>query len=264
MKTLLLVIFFVLMTLVLSAQKKSNYEKYWQAREDSITKSQMTLSNDTVKNQQFSAKQEYIDTLAKENPNIQVNYYNEDPFYYSNNLGRFYHGGFNYWMYSDPWFYDNYWMIDNYYWNWGFGFFGYPLYFNYWSPWRYGNGNHNHYDYWNSHNYNKSHEYIHHENPLSNRRELQNKETYHANNRRSYTPSYNKPRMNTRPQYNNSTNNTRSQISTERRTYVQSNNQRQSRSYQPSTNRTYSSPSRNYNSGNVSRSSNSGGATRRR
>jgi len=42
-----------------------------------------------------------VDTLLQQNPNIIVNnYYNDDPFYYSNMIGRFYHGGFNYWYYK--------------------------------------------------------------------------------------------------------------------------------------------------------------------
>jgi hypothetical protein len=57
--------------------------------------------------------QKNVDTLLKEKTNITINYYNRDPFFYSNRIGRFYHGGFNYWAYSDPFFYMNYdWRWD--------------------------------------------------------------------------------------------------------------------------------------------------------
>ena len=134
MKKLWLSIVFVLLALTLSAQKQSNYEKYWQTREDSITQSQTTLSGNATENQITSVKPEYddiyyqpskdgkkikqhkkrvdqedtlqaiVDTVVNYNPDVHINYFEYDPFYYSYNLGRFYHGGFNYWMYSDPWF----------------------------------------------------------------------------------------------------------------------------------------------------------------
>ena len=60
MKKLLLSIALALLTFTLSAQK-SNYEKYWQAREDSITKSQTTLGNGATEKQVTSVKPEYDD-----------------------------------------------------------------------------------------------------------------------------------------------------------------------------------------------------------
>ena len=108
MKKLLLIIGIVLLTSTLSAQKLTNYQKYWQAREDSIARSQTTLSNNATENQVTSVKSteyddlyfqpndngkkvkharkrnvirqdtlEYniVDTLVNENPNVQVNNY---------------------------------------------------------------------------------------------------------------------------------------------------------------------------------------------
>jgi hypothetical protein len=326
MKKLLLSIVLVLLTFTLSAQKISNYEKYWQAREDSITKSQMTSSNNATENQITSVKPEYddlyyqpnkdaqkikkhkrvntedtlraiVDTLVKENPNINVNYYEYDPFLYSYNIGRFYHGGFNYWMYSDPWFYNNYWMMDN--WNWEYGFMGSsfwnPWYYNdfgfgfgfnnwwysNWSPWRHNHnwsGNHNWYTHnhnWNNggNGYNSNHGYAHIRQESSsniNRRVVQpqTKATYQAN-RRSYQPSYNNPRMNTRPQYNNSRIdnnilNRRSQVNTQSRT--QANTERrtyiQSNNQRSTQSRNYSVPSRSSTYSQPSRSYNSGNVNR--
>ena len=322
MKKLLLTIVFALLVLTLSAQKVSNYEKYWQAKEDSITKSQMTSSNNTTESQITSVKPEYddvyyqsnkdakklkkqkrvntedtlraiVDTLVNDNPDIQVNYYDEDPFLYSYNIGRFYHGGFNYWMYSDPWLYNNYYL------NWEYGFIGnsfwYPWYyndfgfgygfgFNNWSPWRYNNhwnhnGHNNNYNRYTHNNYNggsgynSNHGYGHvrQETSLNINRSTVQPQTKATNststNRRTYNPSYNNPRMSTRPVYNNSKVTTgglfgrRANVNTQRNIAPNTQRSTQSRSYSvPS--RSYNnsnSSSRsgsNYSSGSVSRSSN--------
>jgi uncharacterized membrane protein YgcG len=311
MKRLLLLIVLVFLTLTLSAQKKSDYEKYWQAREDSIAKSQTTLSNNATKNQITSVKPEYddlyyqpskdaqkvkkhkrvntedtlraiVDTLVKQNPDIQVNYYSDDPFFYSNMIGRFYYGGFNYWMYSDPWFYNNYWMYDAYDWYWDMRFSGYPYwnypyyngfyfgYNNYWGwnfgwnwgwnwhyPYYHNNWNHNN---WYTHNGNWNNgggnyhrpEYGHREtgSALSNHRIIpqqpkinpQNRSTY-SQTRRNYQPSYNNPRISERPLYNNSHIQNNSNVNTQRRTIMST----QSRTYQQvNKNQNYNVPSRSY------------------
>jgi hypothetical protein len=261
MKKTLLIIALALLTSTLLAQKKSNYEIYWQAREDSITKSQMTLSRDTTEKLISSAKSEYddlyyqpnkdakkvkhvkkdnvdilIDTIIKENPNISINYYDIDPFFYSYNIGRFYHGGFNYWMYGNPWYYSNYWMFDTYDWYWYNPWYHNSFYFGY-NNWWYGYNNwwhrpyyiHNDYNRYNNfYGYNKQPkqniQYGRREtystltnNQPNNRRVLpvqqsqekrtvspQNKATYQESRRTTNTPSYTQPRMNTRPDYNNS------------------------------------------------------------
>jgi hypothetical protein len=327
MKKLLLSIVFVLLALTLSAQKLSNYEKYWQAKEDSITKSQTTSSNNATENQLTSAKPEYddiyyqpskdaqrvkkhkrmstedtlryiVDTLVKQNLDIQTNYYEYDPFLYSYNIGRFYHGGFNYWMYNDPWLYSNYCMMDNYYSNWGYGFmgtfwnpwyyndfgfgYGYGWWYSNWTPWRHNywnhdwNNNHN----WYTHNnyngggggYNSNHGYSHITQGSANRRTVQpqTKALYSKTNR-SYSPSYNNPRMSTKLQYNNSRVATgglfgrRANVSTQSRSYSQSNTQRNiaPNSQRSTQSRSYSVPSRSYNSSSRSNSNYSSGSISR-
>lgn len=96
----------------------------------------------------------------------------------------------------------------------------------------------------------------------------ENRPTYNTE-RRTYTPSYEQPRMSVRPQYNNTnTNRVNSSTSTERRvstttesrsSYSTSRTSAPARSYSsPSTNRSnYSAPSRSYNSESSSGSSRS-------
>jgi uncharacterized membrane protein YgcG len=295
MKKLWLSIVFVLLALTLSAQKKSNYEKYWQAREDSIKKSQAVNTESQVQRvDQEDTLQAIVDTVVKYNPDVQVNYFQYDPFYYSYNLGRFYHGGLNYWMYTDPWFYNNYWMMDNYNWNWEMGFMGN----SFWNPWYYDNYgfgfgyygwgnnwyghrfNHNHNDWFTHHNQNHPYNnwYTHHnqnwnrdnhgftkyrqeQSSSANMKHSirpENKAVY-SESRRSYNPSYNNPRMTTRPAYNNSRVTTGS---VNRRVQTNNNSRTESRTYsQPNMQRnntsarTYSQPSRSSNY-SPSRSSN--------
>ncbi len=287
MKRLLIIICLTLLTSVLLAQKKSNYEKYWQAREDSINNSQTVVSdkpveyddlyyqpskdNKNVKKQKINDVNQVVDTLIKYNSEIKVIYeYNYDPFFYSYNIGRFYHNGFNYWMYDS---YDWYWefrFMKNWYSPWYYNnfYFGY----NYWSPWRYnyhyGNyGNINN-RYSNSHNWNGRYGNIN-QRPEYGRRERpstlsntynnntqrvvpqekrttspQNRATYQEN-RRTYTPSYENPRMGTRPQYNNS----RIGVTTNRRVEINTQS------------RTYSAPTRSYNSGSFGNNRSSGSSS---
>jgi hypothetical protein len=308
MKKLFLILTLVLLSCLLTAQKKSNYEKYWQAREDSINKTQTVAqapveyddlyyqpSKDAkkIKKQKRSNVDQIVDTIVKYNPEVRVTYeYNYDSFFYSYNIGRFYHGGFNYWMYGNPWYYSS-WMYDPYDFYWDMRFSGYPYWsypyysshfyfgYNYWNPWRYNYGYHYGYNNWNHNNW-----YSHNSNnwngsiqqrPEYGRRERpstlsstynnrmasqerrapvtqpnrnvspQNKSTYQEN-RRTYTPSYDSPRMNTRPAYNNSRTTTdasrsnviRTQPSTQSRTYSQPNAQVRTQS------RTYTAPTRSY------------------
>ena len=75
----------------------------------------------------------------------------------------------------------------------------------------------------------------------------QNRPVYNGE-RRTYTPSYEQPRMSVRPQYNNSnTNRGNSYSSTERRTVTPSQSQSRN-SYSTTRSSTYSAPVRNYNS----------------
>jgi hypothetical protein len=314
MKRLLLTISLVLMTLILSAQKKSNYEKYWQAKEDSLNKTTATAkpeyddlyyqpSKDAkkIKKQKRTDVDQVVDTLIKYNPEIKVTYeYNYDPFFYSYNLGRFYHGGFNYWMYSNPWYYSN-WMYDPYDFYWDMRFSGYPYWtypyynqfyfgYNYWNPWRFNYGwghnwygnNHNWYS--NNNNWNGGHgnfnqrpEYGRRErssalssnynNNVERRVAPQSKPAYQQQNRRTYTPSYDSPRLSTRPQYNNSkvgdVTNRRANVNTQTRTQSSTFNRTpntQMRTESRTQSRTYTAPTRSYNE---TRSYNNNGGDRR-
>ena len=294
MKKLFFIFVLALLSSVMFAQKKSNYEKYWQAREDSINKSTASIttakpeyddlyyqpSKDAkkIKKHKRADVDVIVDTLVSENPDIQVNYYyNYDPYYYSYNIGRFYHGGFNYWMYGNSFYYSN-WMYDPYDFYWDMRFSGYPYWsynsfyqgfygYNYWSPWRnynhyrFNNYNHNNYNNYYTHNWNNSGRNnsmnpVHYRTQTSS---VQNRRPV-VDNQRTYRPSYNQPRMNTRPQYNNSrantsTNNRRADVSTQPRTYSQP-----IRSESRTQTRTYTAPTRSYSE---SRSNNNGGSDRR-
>lgn len=295
MKKLLFIIVATFITCATFAQRnKTNYEKYWQAKEDSITKSQMTLSKYNTENQMTSINtqdtlQATVDTLAIENPDINVNYYyNTDPFYYSNQLGYYNHGmsmWFNYRYNNDfyfgynPWFYDDYYFGYNYGYPWRYNYWGYNYGYNY-----YNHHNYNHYGYgnnygglgqrYNTHERFGSGRYVNNggvskrvapegrmrftspnNRNVSNQRSNQ-KATY-SQSKRNYSPSYNQPRMNTRPAYNNSST-TRRNMNTmpQRNTNIGTQRRTESRIYSAPTNRSFES-SRNYNSGNASRSSNS-------
>ena len=118
MKKLLLIITLALLAFTLSAQKNTNYEYddlYYQPSKDGKHRKRQDV--DMI-----------VDTLVKQNPKIIVNnYYSDDPFFYSNRIGRFYHGGFNYWMYQNPYYYYNDWFYGDYY---------YPYFGTYYS-WNY-------------------------------------------------------------------------------------------------------------------------------
>jgi hypothetical protein len=329
MKKLLLIIGVVLLTSTLSAQKLTNYQKYWQAREDSIAQSQNALSNNATENQITSAKSvEYddlyfqpskdgkrvkhvrkrnlitedtllynaVDTLVKENPDIQVNYiYNDDPFFYSNRIGMFYHGGFNYWHYN-PFFYDPWYDFDfgwgwNPYFGYTYPYWGYPYYNDFYFGWNnywglnfdwnwyhpyYWHNDYRHNNNWYGHNnyygYNQQSQYNRRERPsnlinnqISSRRiqpqqniiSSQNKTTYQQN-RREYTPSYQNPRMSVRPQYNNTRSNF---FGGNRRTTATEQRSTQTRTYSTPS-RSYSTPSRSSSSSFSRGSFSSGGGSR--
>ena len=76
MKKLILSIVLVFMAITLSAQRKTNYEKYWQAREDSIKKSQAVNTESQVQRvDQEDTLQAIVDTIVQQNPDVQVNYF---------------------------------------------------------------------------------------------------------------------------------------------------------------------------------------------
>jgi hypothetical protein len=138
---LLLIIAIAFLTSTLFAQnKKIEYDDLYylpskDAKSVKHVKQKSVIAEDTLLFDAYNV----ADTLVKENPNITINYYDNNPFFYSNRIGRFYHGGFNYWMYSNPWYYSNYWMYDLYDWYWESRFMDYPyyngFYFGYNSYW---------------------------------------------------------------------------------------------------------------------------------
>ena len=222
--------------------------------------------------------QAFVDTLKQDNPNVEVNVYDLDPFYYSDRIGRFYYGGFNRWQYSYPWYYNS-WMYDDYGWNWnpyyGFNYpyyndfyfgFGYTTFGHYWrpfpdfgggygwgysnwSPWRHeGNqwnnyyGNHNGGGFRNYNHMNPTHYQTQTLTNINRHNSVapQGRASYSTAGR-SYTPSYNTPRMSTRPQYNNSKVNTSNLFGRRANANTQTNTQ--TRTSQPNTQtRTYSQP----------------------
>jgi hypothetical protein len=323
MKKLLLTIILAFLTCTLFAQnKKIEYDDLYytpskDAKSAKHVKQKSVIVEDTLLFDAYNA----VDTLVKENPDIQVNYvYNDDPFFYSNHLGMFYHGGFNYWHYNpffyDPWYDDFGWGWNPYY-GYNYPYWNYPYYNNfyfgwnsYWG-WNFGwNWYHPYYyhnNYWHGHNgfYDQHNNYYSHnginQQPQYGRRERPSNFTTHQidnrrtqpqerkitgrdpnnrpiynNERRTYTPAYEKPRMSERPPYNNSrvnlirentnryqTNTARPDVRTQqyrntenRKGNIQSSTQ--SRTYSPpSRSSTYSQPSRSYNSGSADRRSSS-------
>jgi hypothetical protein len=215
MKKLLFILTMFFFSITMMGQKMSNYEKYKLQQEKTESVPITHLDNDSLK----ATKVEYDDLYyqpsidnkkikqKKQNvidtsPDVIINYYDSDPFYYSYNIGRFYHRGFNYWMY------------DNYDW-----YYSYPLYndfyfgYNYWNLWRYNYNNVWHHQYYGNAHYNnfKNTYYSRRERPStsSNDRRISTptapiRSKSISESRRSYTPSYTQPRMSSRPAYNNS------------------------------------------------------------
>ena len=139
-----------------------------------------------------------------------------DPFFYTDMLGRFNHGGFNYWYYVDPFYYNSFFFDDFYYaWDYPFYFsFGYPWLFNSWFGGNYGWLG---YRKWHTHNFTNRtrfrHSPVHHNfgnymaqhkiaspNAIVPKNSAKNKLIYNKNN----VPSYQIKRMPARASYNNS------------------------------------------------------------
>jgi len=273
MKNLLIILVTLFFSITMMGQKLSNYEKYVLEKEKiekvNIDSIQTNIEyddlyfNSNTDTKQIKKQHPTIQTVdTVKNQNITINNYYNDPFFYSNRLSIFYRGGFNFWVYPDSFWYSNYWMYDNYD-CWEYRFMNHLFwpssyfYFEYfWSPWRY---NYNQYHSHHSYRYNfRKPEYGHREKPstmssYTNKNATQNKRINNVqtqrtqnsiNNRRTYTPEYQSPRINTKPQYNNSKTN----ISTQNRRTINMPTQRSSNSYLV--------PSRN-NSTNINRNSGS-------
>ena len=138
-------------------QEKSNYEKYWEekngmqmdkpmhmqmkseskpefddlyyqpSKDGKMMKHQM-MKRDTIKRDTIKKT-----SIIKDPITINNYYYDDDPFFYSRNIGRFYHGGFNYWHYN-PFFYDPW--YDDFGWGWNpyYGY-NYPYYGGFYFGW---------------------------------------------------------------------------------------------------------------------------------
>jgi len=279
-KILLIIITLLLISIGYAQNKKSNYENYWQDREDSLYGQKTTdyIEYDDVyyqPNKDKNIKQVKKDTLEKK---LVINnyYYDENDFFYTNRLRHFYYPRF-YFDWND-------WYTPYYYGGWYNNFyFGWNYRPHYWYTSRY---NHNYYGY-NHNYYGYNHNYYHRNNTQSrnnlqySRRERPSTQINRGNNggtqnriyeknKRTYVPSYSTPRTGTRPIYNNSKDSyNRPSTNTETRKYSQPNNNRPSstpRTYSTPTNRNsngYSRPLNNGNSGSNQRNS-SNGSTRTR
>jgi uncharacterized membrane protein YgcG len=238
MKKLLILIFSLFLMLPLFSQQKENDDLYYTAKSDTIKR-------------ENNLKQ-YADLYSRDT--LQYNDANtdDDPFMYSDRIAMFYHGGFNPWYYNDLFYYNSFFFNDFWY-DWYYPYFGFglgwgwPWYNNFWYHPYWNHYYHNH-NYWHN-----GHPYYDNHYAQINRRQTYSTVSNHTGltqnaihksvttsvqNRRSYQPSYNNPRMGQKPQYNNT-----------HSFYRSSNNQIR-------TQRSYSVPSRS--SSNYSRSYNSG------
>lgn len=221
-------------------KKKTNYEKYWEQKEGiQLDKPFRHKDNkDTLKK----------DTL-KQIVIIENNYFDEDPFYYTNNIGRFYNRGFNYWMYSNPYFYSNYWMYDYSYNPWVDFYFGYNYNFGY-HGYNYGYYGYN-YNYGFNTRYNTDLIYNPNNGQPKHYTNIKSKPYYSPQQkniaqerRQSYTPSYNNSRAPIKARYNNSQVQERSmQRKSVSSTVQQPQRPQQSRTYTPQSRQSnYSQP----------------------
>jgi len=154
MKKLLFIIVVMFLTGALFAQEKSNYEKYWEAREDSIVESQKVVENpviksdkpitifDRMKESKDSKPEGYNQGYVEGYKDANENYIGE-PFYYSSFFSPFSFSltfglwGYPYYGYPyhsyywwDPW-YSYYWWDPWYYPYYGYPYYGHRYYWGY-------------------------------------------------------------------------------------------------------------------------------------
>jgi uncharacterized membrane protein YgcG len=248
--------------------EKSNYEKYWESKNGTLETVKPEFDDLYYQPSKDRKQKTKKDTVEKKQ--VIVNNYYDNDFYYANRINRFHH---TYWFdyyyspfyspyYSwySPYIYDSwYWGYNSWGFSWNYSFGWHSPYYGWYSPYDYRWHTpyyvHNNYYYGNNQPRYNNIQYGRRErpsnltqnNPTASRRiaetrpqervSPQSRPTYDQN-RRTYTPSYEQPRLGTRPQYNNSRiqrdnsnviNNksnvnvqrsieTRTQISTERRT----------------------------------------------
>ena len=176
MKKILLTLLALFLTGALFAQvEKSDYEKYWEAREaarfgDTIKKTNAVIEkqefddlyyiaqkNDSLKKLQKEIRLEKRE-LRKEKNQIEINnYYMSDEYHYANLINRYHRGSFSFWFdYNYSPFYYNFWYYgwyDPFYYNWYSPYYSWyssyywyhPHYYHHWySPYYSWN-----YRYWN-------------------------------------------------------------------------------------------------------------------
>jgi uncharacterized membrane protein YgcG len=272
----------------IDTQKMEFDDLYYQPSKDGM---RMMHKRDTLKKDNIQKN-----AITKDPITINNYYYNDNDFYYASRINRFHH---NFWFdyyspfyspyygWNSPYFYDSwYWGYNSWY-GWNFSFtWNYP-YYGWYSPYWHRPRYYIHNDY-NYYSFNQpirnNIQYGRRERPSSltmnqqppTRRIAPPQEKrenikpmdrpVYNENRRSYAPTYETPRMSTRPQYNNSrvergnmntyNNRPRTEISTQSRTQVRT----ETRTYQPSMERrssTYDAPSRSYSPPATNRSSNS-------
>jgi hypothetical protein len=127
MKTKILTFLMLLLFSITTMGEMSNYERYI-AQKEAVEAQQTTNTVQQIPDTVYLHDTVYV---KSESTPITVNVYDDDPYYYSNRIGMYYHSGFNYWMYNDPY----YWYMSPYYgygWGWGYSSFyfgwGYPYY----------------------------------------------------------------------------------------------------------------------------------------
>lgn len=159
MKKLIFILITIFATSALFAQvrEKSDYEKYWEAKEvakfdDTVKVEQTTIKPeyndlyynaklDSIKEQQKSLREEKRDFKKEQQKTVVNNYYYND-FHYANLINKYYRGSFSFWYnYQYSSFYSNSW-----YWNSNFGLYD-PFYYDYYP---YYSWNYRPYYYWYS------------------------------------------------------------------------------------------------------------------
>jgi hypothetical protein len=132
MKKILILFAALLLISTLQAQdKKSNYEKYWQAREDSLYGSKSTDKveyDDLYYQPSKDKKAKHVKKDTIEKSVVVHNYYYDNDFYYANRFRHFYHPTF-YWGFYTPYYYGGW--YEPFYYDWYMPYYSH----NYWWGW---------------------------------------------------------------------------------------------------------------------------------
>jgi len=157
MKKLILLIITVFLTSALIAQvEKSDYEKYWEAKEaakfgDTVKVAKQVAEKPEYDDLYYTAKDDSLKLLQKElkfarkelrkekQLTYQNNYYDDETLYYANLISRYHHGSFTFWFdfHYSPFYYNSwYFGYDPFYYNWYSPYYSwhYPYYHNWYYP----------------------------------------------------------------------------------------------------------------------------------